>query len=232
MALTKTKTDSVLGWEVHDHLRSIGIETPMTPNATDMLEKQKLSLIEDHFEKIMEIMGLDLMDDSMQDTPKRMAKMYLQELFWGLDYHNFPKCTAIKNKLAKVNTFNSFVLEKGITVNSVCEHHFVPIYGRATVAYVPGAKVLGLSKLNRIVEYFSRRPQVQERLTEQIKAALAYVVETPDVAVYLDAEHFCVKTRGVQDENSSTVTLSVGGIFAEEKSDIRREFLNLARMPT
>ena len=161
MALTKTKTDSVLGWEVHDHLRSIGIETPMTPNATDMLEKQKLSLIEDHFEKIMEILGLDLMDDSMQDTPKRMAKMYLQELFWGLDYHNFPKCTAIKNKLAKVNTFNSFVLEKGITVNSVCEHHFVPIYGRATVAYVPGAKVLGLSKLNRIVEYFSRRPQVQ-----------------------------------------------------------------------
>ena len=232
MALTKTKTDSVLGWEVHDHLRSIGIETPMTPNATDMLEKQKLSLIEDHFEKIMEIMGLDLMDDSMQDTPKRMAKMYLQELFWGLDHNNFPKCTAIKNKLAKVNTFNSFVLEKGITVNSVCEHHFVPIYGRATVAYVPGAKVLGLSKLNRIVEYFSRRPQVQERLTEQIKAALAYVVETPDVAVYLDAEHFCVKTRGVQDENSSTVTLSVGGIFAEEKSDIRREFLNLARMPT
>ena len=232
MALTKTKTDSVLGWEVHDHLRSIGIETPMTPNATDMLEKQKLSLIEDHFEKIMEILGLDLMDDSMQDTPKRMAKMYLQELFWGLDYHNFPKCTAIKNKLAKVNTFNSFVLEKGITVNSVCEHHFVPIYGRATVAYVPGAKVLGLSKLNRIVEYFSRRPQVQERLTEQIKAALAYVVETPDVAVYMDAEHFCVKTRGVQDENSSTVTLSVGGIFAEEKSDIRREFLNLARMPS
>ena len=232
MALTKSKTDSVLGWEVHDHLNSIGIETPMTPNATDMLEKQKLSLIEDHFEKIMEIMGLDLMDDSMQDTPKRMAKMYLQDLFCGLDYHNFPKCTAIKNKLAKVNTFNSFVLEKGITVNSVCEHHFVPIYGRATVAYVPGAKVLGLSKLNRIVEYFSRRPQVQERLTEQIKAALAYVVETPDVAVYMDAEHFCVKTRGVQDENSSTVTLSVGGIFAEEKSDIRREFLNLARMPT
>ena len=232
MALTKSKTDSVLGWEVHDHLNSIGIETPMTPNATDMLEKQKLSLIEDHFEKIMEILGLDLMDDSMQDTPKRMAKMYLQELFWGLDHNNFPKCTAIKNKLAKVNTFNSFVLEKGITVNSVCEHHFVPIYGRATVAYVPGAKVLGLSKLNRIVEYFSRRPQVQERLTEQIRAALSYVVETPDVAVYMDAEHFCVKTRGVQDENSSTVTLSVGGIFAEEKSDIRREFLNLARMPS
>ena len=138
----------------------------------------------------------------------------------------------LKNKLAKVNTFNSFVLEKGITVNSVCEHHFVPIYGRATVAYVPGAKVLGLSKLNRIVEYFSRRPQVQERLTEQIRAALSYVVETPDVAVYMDAEHFCVKTRGVQDENSSTVTLSVGGIFAEDSSDTRREFLNLARMPS
>ena len=227
MALTKTKTDSVLGWEVHDHLRSIGIETPMTPNTTDMMDKQKLSLIEDHFEKIMETLGLDLMDDSMQDTPKRMAKMYLQELFWGLDYHNFPKCTAIKNKLSGVNTGHSFVLEKGITVNSVCEHHFVPIYGRATVAYVPGAKVLGLSKLNRIVEYFSRRPQVQERLTEQVAAALKKVLETEDVGVVIDAEHFCVKCRGVEDTGSSTVTSRISGDFMDDPQ-VRMEFLSLA----
>ena len=230
MALNKDKTDSALGWEVHDHLKSIGIETPMTSNVTDMMDKQKLSLLEDHFEKIMELLGLDLTDDSMQDSPKRLAKMYVNELFWGMDYKNFPKCTAIENKLQNISTNNSFVLEKGITVNSVCEHHFVPIYGKCTIAYLPKGKMLGLSKLNRVTEYFSRRPQVQERLTEQIRAAISYVTETADVAVFIDSEHFCVKSRGIQDTNSSTVTLSVGGIFAEDKSDIRREFLNLARM--
>ena len=230
MALNKDKTDSVLAWEVHDHLRSLGIETPMNSNVTDMMDKQKLSLLEDHFEKIMELLGLDLMNDSMSESPRRLAKMYVNELFWGMDHHNFPKCTSIKNTLQSINTNQSFVLEKGITVNSVCEHHFVPIYGKACVAYLPAAKMLGLSKLNRIVEYFSRRPQVQERLTEQIRAAISYVTETADVAVFIDSEHFCVKSRGIQDTNSSTVTLSVGGVFAGEKSDIRREFLNLARM--
>ena len=229
MALNREKTDSVLGWEVHDHLKSLGIETPMNVNVTDMMDKQKLSILEDHFEKILETLGLDMMNDSMQDSPRRLAKMYVKELFWGMDYHNFPTCTSIKNSLKNINTNQSFVLERGIKVNSVCEHHFVPIQGRATVAYLPNEKMLGLSKLNRIVEYFSRRPQVQERLTEQIKAAICYVTETSDVAVYIDAEHFCVKSRGIQDDGCSTVTLSVGGIFAGEKSDIRREFLNLAR---
>ena len=228
--IDKDKIDSTLGWEVHDHLNSLGIETPMNSNVTDMKDKQKLSLLEDHFEKIMELLGLDMLNDSMKESPRRLAKMYVNELFWGMDYHNFPTCTSIKNSLKDVNTHSSFVLEKGIKVNSTCEHHFVPIQGKATVAYLPRDKMLGLSKLNRIVEYFSRRPQVQERLTEQIKAALCYVTETNDVAVYIDAEHFCVKTRGIQDEGSSTVTLSVSGAFAEDKTDIRREFLNLARM--
>ena len=157
-------------------------------------------------------------------------ELLLFELFWGLDHKNFPKSKAIKNKLSGVNTGHSLVLEKGITVNSVCEHHFVPIYGRATVAYVPGAKVLGLSKLNRIVEYFSRRPQVQERLTEQIIATIQFVAQTEDVAVYVDAQHFCVKSRGIEDQNSRTVTLSVGGVFGDDISETRKEFLNLARM--
>jgi GTP cyclohydrolase I len=230
MALNKDKTDSVLGWEVHDHLRSLGIETPMNPNVTDMMDKQKLSLLEDHFEKIMELLGLDMQNDSMQDSPRRLAKMYVNELFWGMDHHNFPKCTAITNSLKDINTNQSFVLERGIRINSTCEHHFVPIQGKATVAYLPREKMLGLSKLNRIVEYFARRPQVQERMTEQIKAAIMYVAETSDVAVYIDAEHFCVKTRGIQDVDCSTVTLAVGGIFTGDTSDIRREFLNLARM--
>ena len=223
------KSDKVLGWEVHDHLMSLGIETPMI--APERPEDERLKLLEEHFEGIMRVMGLDLMDDSLRDSPRRLAKMYLNEIFWGMDHNNFPKCTAIKNTLNKVDVHGSFVLEKGIRVSSTCEHHFVPIDGKATVAYIPRHKILGLSKLNRIVEYFCKRPQVQERLTEQIRAAMAYVAETSDIAVFIDATHFCVKTRGIQDVGSSTVTLSVGGVFSKETSDIRREFLNLARMP-
>ena len=225
MALEKAKTDSVLGWEVHDHLKSLGLETPMTPNVK-MLNKQKLSLIEDHFEKIMETLGLDLSDDSLEDTPKRVAKMYVNEIFYGLDYGNFPKCTQIDNKMGRNG---SFVLEKNINVQSNCEHHFVVIDGLATVAYLPDKKLLGLSKLNRIVQFFAKRPQVQERLTEQIRATIQYVAQTEDVAVYIDAQHYCVKSRGIEDQNSATVTLSVGGSFAAEGSEIRKEFLNLAR---
>jgi len=225
MALEKAKTDSVLGWEVHDHLKSLGLETPMTPNVK-MLNKQKLSLIEDHFEKIMETLGLDLSDDSLEDTPKRVAKMYVNEIFYGLNYDYFPKCTAIENKM---KTNGSFLLEKNINVQSNCEHHFVVIDGLATVAYIADKKLLGLSKLNRIVQFFAKRPQVQERLTEQIRATIQYVAQTDDVAVYVDAKHWCVKSRGIQDQTSSTVTLSVGGVFADKVSEIRKEFLNLAR---
>ena len=223
------KSDKVLGWEIHDHLMSLGIETPMI--IPERPEDERLKLLEEHFESIMRVLGLDLMDDSLHDSPRRLAKMYLNEIFWGMDHNNFPKCTAIKNTLNQVDVHGSFVLEKGIRVSSTCEHHFVPIDGKATVAYIPRHKILGLSKLNRIVEYFCKRPQVQERLTEQIRAAMAYVAETSDVAVFIDATHFCVKTRGIQDVGSSTVTLSVGGVFSKETSDIRREFLNLARMP-
>ena len=215
----------MLGWEVHDHLKSLGLETPMTPNVK-MLNKQKLSLIEDHFEKIMETLGLDLSDDSLEDTPKRVAKMYVNEIFYGLDYGNFPKCTQIDNKMGRNG---SFVLEKNINVQSNCEHHFVVIDGFCHIAYIPNKKVLGISKLNRIVQFFAKRTQVQERLTEQIRATIQYVAQTEDVAVYVDAQHFCVKSRGIEDHNSRTVTLSVGGVFGDDISETRKEFLNLAR---
>ena len=225
------KSDPALGKLVNEHLRLLGIETP-TSGVTNFSNKDKISVIAQCFRRIMKDgLDLDLTDDSMMDTPNRLGKMFVNEIFWGLDYDNFPKCTAIKNTMSHHDTHGSFVLERNVNVMSTCEHHFVPIDGKACVAYIPKDKVLGLSKLNRIVEFYSKRPQVQERLTEQIRAALSFVTETDNVAVYIDAAHFCVKTRGIQDVGSSTVTLSVGGMFAEDKSDIRREFLNLARMP-
>ena len=174
----------------------------------------------------METLGLDLSDDSLEDTPRRVAKMYVNEIFYGLDYSNFPKCTKIENKMGRTG---SFVLEKNINVQSNCEHHFVVIDGFCHIAYIPNKTVLGISKLNRIVQFFAKRPQVQERLTEQIRATVQFVAQTEDVAVYVDAQHFCVKSRGIEDQNSRTVTLSVGGVFADDGSETRREFLNLAR---
>ena len=186
----------------------------------------KISIIKEKFTSIMDILGLDLTDDSLIDTPSRVAKMYVKEIFYGLDYSNFPKCTKIENKM---RNNGSFLLEKNINVQSNCEHHFVVIDGLATVAYLPKDVLLGISKLNRIVQFFAKRPQVQERLTEQIRATIQYVAQTEDVAVYIDAQHYCVKSRGIEDQNSATVTLSVGGSFAAEGSEIRKEFLNLAR---
>lgn len=226
MSHPEHKSNSELGAQVHAHLLSKGLETPMTDKvAVDA--KKKVKQIAGHFEKIMDIMGLDLTDDSLIDTPNRVAKMYVNEIFWGLDYTKFPKCTAIDNKM---DYNDSFVLERNINVQSNCEHHFVIIDGFATVAYIPHKKVLGLSKLNRIVEFFAKRPQVQERLTEQVAETISFITESPDVAVYIDAKHYCVKSRGIQDTGSSTVTLSARGKFAEPNSDIRREFLNIARL--
>ena len=219
------KNDMDLGKRVNQHLVSLGLETPVT-DKVKAVSTQKIEEIAPRFREIMEILGLDLTDDSLMDTPNRVAKMYVNEIFYGLDYSKFPKCTAIENKM-KAN--GSFLLEKNINVQSNCEHHFVVIDGLATVAYLPDKKLLGLSKLNRIVQFFAKRPQVQERLTEQIRATIQYVAETKDVAVYVDAKHWCVKSRGIQDQTSSTVTLSVGGVFAEDNSEIRKEFLNLAR---
>ena len=222
------KTDPKLGEEVRQHLIKVGLETPMNYEAVKGLDSDtKIVEIEQHFRNIMRALGLDLKDDSLCDTPKRVAKMYVREIFYGLDYDNFPKCTRIENKMG-VN--NSFVLERNINVQSNCEHHFVIIDGKATVAYIPRKTILGLSKLNRIVEFFSKRPQVQERLTEQIAETISFITGSPDVAVYLVGTHYCVKSRGIQDVGSSTMTLATRGAFAEERSEIRREFLNTARM--
>lgn len=222
--MAKDKNDPKLGQAVHEHLMKLGVETPILKNS--LSDAEKIDKIKAHFGEIMDTLGLDLADDSLTDTPTRVAKMFVKEIFFGLDYAKFPKCTTVDNK---IGYNSSFVLERNINVQSNCEHHFVVIDGRATVAYIPRQKVLGLSKLNRIVEFFSKRPQIQERLTEQVAAAISFITESPDVAVYIDAVHYCVKSRGVRDVNSSTVTLATRGVFANEASQIRSEFLAEAR---
>jgi len=224
MSYNKTKTDSELGRKVHAHLVKMGVETP-TIDTSKLDRKDKIDEIEKHFAAIMHVLGLDLTDDSLNETPKRVAKMYVNEIFWGLDYDAFPKCTTVNNKM----NYNEMVVERNVNVQSNCEHHFVVIDGVATVAYVPNQKVLGLSKINRIVEYFSKRPQIQERLTEQIFHALCFILETDDVAVMIDAQHYCVKSRGVEDTGSSTVTVRLGGGFKTDPA-ARNEFLSIARM--
>jgi GTP cyclohydrolase I len=221
MAFSPHKTDPVLGQQVHQHLLDIGLETPMIKDDTS--DEVKIALIEENMFDILSTLGLDMSDDSLEDTPKRVAKMFVKEFFWGLNPDHFPKCTTVQNKMK----YDTMVVERNITVMSNCEHHIVTITGNATVAYIPDDKVLGLSKMNRIVEYFSRRPQIQERLTEQIYHALAYILGTPNVAVMIDAEHFCVKTRGVEDINSSTITSKLGGLFIEVP-EVRAEFMAIA----
>jgi len=191
-----------------DHLYS-GLETPMKPDAfkiSDSEKKEKIALL---FEEIMSVMGLDLTDDSLKGTPKRVAKMYIDEIFSGLNPKNKPKVTLFDNKYQ----YNQMLVEKNITFYSNCEHHFVPIIGKAHVAYISSGKVIGLSKLNRIVQYYAKRPQVQERLTNQIAEELKHILETEDVAVIIDAKHLCVSSRGIKDDTSSTVTTFYGGKF-------------------
>ena len=220
MSYNKTKCDPELGQRVHEHLVKCGVETPTFQHSVD--RKDKIELIEKDFKHIMEVLGLDLNDDSLCDTPKRVAKMYVNEIFWGLDYEAFPKCTTVDNKMK----YDEMVVERNVNVQSNCEHHFVVIDGLATVGYIPNQKVLGLSKINRIVEYFSKRPQIQERLTEQIYHALQYILETDNVAVVINAQHYCVKSRGVEDVGSSTVTSKLGGCFKVDPS-VRAEFMNI-----
>jgi len=221
MSYNKTKTDPELGKQVHEHLVKMGVETPIKKRNLD--RKEQIDIIEGNFAEIMRALGLDLTDDSLIDTPKRVAKMYVNEIFWGLDYDAFPKCTTVDNKMK----YNEMVVERNVNVQSNCEHHFVIIDGTATVAYVPKDRVLGLSKINRIVEYFSKRPQIQERLTEQIFHTLQFILGTEDVAVMIDAQHYCVKSRGVEDTGSSTVTSRLGGGFKNDPA-ARSEFLNIA----
>lgn len=220
MSLNKTKCDPDLGHRVHEHLVTMGVETPVSDSA--LTRGEKIEIIERKFADIMQTLGLDLSDDSLADTPRRVAKMYVQEIFWGLDYECFPKCTTVQNKMC----YDEMVIERNVNVQSNCEHHFVIIDGVATVAYIPNEKVLGLSKINRIVEYFSKRPQIQERLTEQVYYALQYILETDNIAVVIDAQHYCVKSRGVEDVGSSTVTSKLGGIFKTDPA-ARIEFMNI-----
>jgi len=223
MSYNKTKTDPVLGQQVHEYLVQMGVETPTFK--TELDRKDKIAEIEKSFSHIMQVLGLDLSDDSLAETPLRVAKMYVNEIFWGLDYDAFPKCTTVENKMG----YDEMVVERNVNVQSNCEHHFVVIDGLATVAYIPKQKVLGLSKINRIVEYFSKRPQIQERLTEQIFHTLQFILETENVAVMIDAQHYCVRSRGVEDTGSSTVTSKLGGGFKSDPA-LRNEFLSIARM--
>ena len=197
----------------HDSkLCNASLDTPMKSNAFDMSDDDKIAKIQEHFTAIMETLGLDLTDDSLSQTPKRVAKMYVKEIFSGLNPANKPSVTLFENKYG----YNQMLVEKNISLYSMCEHHFVPIIGKAHVAYVANGKVIGLSKIHRMVKYYAKRPQVQERLTKQITEALKATLGIEDVAVAIDARHMCVECRGVEDVTSSTITSALSGQFLNE----------------
>lgn len=207
--------------------RALEILTNVRPSPTidsDLSDSDKIEIIKKHFAEILKTLGLDLEDDSLKDTPKRIAKMYVNEIFSGLDAKNFPKITVIENKMG----YDQMVCVQDIEVMSMCEHHFQPIDGYATIAYIPNKKVIGLSKLNRIVEFFSKRPQVQERLTKQIADCLEFILDTQDVAVHINAKHYCVISRGIQDTHSTTTTSDLRGHF-KSRPETRTEFLKQCR---
>jgi GTP cyclohydrolase I len=203
-----------------DH-EGFSMETPIREDAFALDDELKIELIQKHFKEIMLILGLDLNDDSLKGTPHRVAKMYVTEMFKGLDPKNMPVAKLFENKY----NYKNMLVEKNISFHSVCEHHFVPIIGKAHVAYIPNGKVVGLSKLNRIVRYFAQRPQVQERMTVQILNMLKEALNTNDVAVIIEADHMCVAMRGVQDVTSSTVTADYSGKFLDMKT--REEFIRM-----
>jgi GTP cyclohydrolase IA len=205
-----------------DHVMS-SLETPLRPDAFDLSDREKIQIIEGHFREIMHTLGLDLTDDSLKGTPHRVAKMYVKEIFQGLHPDNKPEIRRFENKYK----YNRMLIERDITLYSSCEHHFVPIIGKAHVAYIPNEHVIGLSKLNRIVQYYARRPQVQERMTMQIANELKQALKTEDVAVLIEADHLCVMSRGVNDVTSSTITAEYGGLFQEDQ--FRNEFLSHIR---
>ncbi len=206
--------------EIGDAHVGTSIDTPIKANAFDLSDDEKIHKIEAHFREIMDIIGLDLTDDSLKGTPYRVAKMYVKEIFSGLNPINKPRVAMFDNKYQ----YSQMLVEKDINVQSTCEHHFLPIYGKAHVAYISSGNVIGLSKINRIVEYYCKRPQVQERLTIQIANELKKALQTEDVAVYIDAQHMCVQSRGVEDRSSSTVTMEFSGKF-KESEQTRSEFL-------
>ena len=201
-------------------------ETPMRTDAFKLRSDEKINIIKDDVQHIMETLGLDLSDDSLKGTPNRVAKMFVNEIFGGLDPAKKPKASTFENKYK----YGEMLVEKNITLYSTCEHHFLPIVGRAHVAYISNGTVVGLSKMNRIVDYFAKRPQVQERLTIQIVEELQKVLNTKDVACVIDAKHLCVNSRGIKDIESSTVTSEFGGKFKEK--DTKREFLDYIKLET
>ncbi len=202
-----------------DNHVATSIDTPLKPDAFDLSDSEKMDAIESHFRQIMDIMGLDLSDDSLKGTPRRVAKMFIQEIFQGLNPANKPAISLFDNKF----NYQEMLVEKHIKVQSFCEHHFLPIYGVAHVSYIAEGQVIGLSKLNRIVDYYARRPQVQERLTVQVADELRQVLKTQDVAVYIEAKHMCVQARGIEHDASVTVTSDYSGAFKKEA--VRNEFL-------
>lgn len=203
---------------VKDVLLARGLETPF--KATDLSCDEKMARIQEHFKGVLDVLGMDLTDDSLRETPRRIAKMFVQEIFSGLDYENFPKITVIENKMQS----DEMISVGAIDFTSTCEHHLVTIDGKATVAYIPHDKVIGLSKINRIVRFFAKRPQIQERMTQQVLVALQTLLQTKNVAVHINAMHFCVRARGVQDATSRTSTTALGGAFKSHPST-RQEFL-------
>ena len=199
------------------------LETPMRVGAFDMDDNRKIELIENHFREIMHILGLDLSDDSLSGTPFRVAKMYVKEVFSGLNPANKPEGKLFENKYE----YNEMLIEKDITLYSYCEHHFVPIIGKVHVAYISDGQVIGLSKINRLVEYYAKRPQVQERLTNQIAEGLKEALQSDNVAVIIEATHLCVASRGIKDTNTSTITAHYSGKFQDKKN--KAEFISLTK---
>lgn len=222
MAYQKTKIDGTLGSEIRAHLLSLGVETPINEKQLSVPNIDKIEQIEEHVTAIWNILGMDLSDDSLAETPKRIAKMMVLEHYWGLLADNFPKNTTIENKM----NCDEMVTLTEVPVMSNCEHHGVTFAGTAVISYIPKGKVIGISKLARIVEYFARRPQVQERLTAQIFHALAYLLGTDDVGVAIKAQHFCMISRGVEAPNTWTHTTKLGGAYKHD-SDTKAEFLRL-----
>jgi GTP cyclohydrolase I len=212
--------------EIGENHVATSAKNPIRPDAFDLSDKEKIAKIEASVKDILHTLGMDLTDDSIQGTPKRVAKSFINEMFMGLDPKNKPKASTFDNNY----NYGEMLVEKNIVVYSTCEHHLLPIIGRAHVAYVSDGKVIGLSKMNRIVEYFSKRPQVQERLTMQIVQAMQEALGTQDVACVIDAKHLCVNSRGIKDIESSTVTSEFGGKFKEKET--KKEFLQYLQMDT
>lgn len=218
-----TLTEKELSEIIGDNHQMTSADSPLRPDAFEKSDEDKMIAIEKHFHTIMEEMGLDMTDDSLKGTPHRYAKMFIQELFSGLDPKNKPKISVFENNYH----YDKMLVEANITFNSTCEHHFLPIFGKAHIGYISSGKVIGLSKLNRIVDYYSRRPQVQERLIMQIFNELKVALKTENVIVVMEAKHLCVSSRGIKHESSFTSTIQYGGIFNEKEN--RNDFFNMIK---